>query len=229
MQPPGGHRQLMQCSIGNLHLLRRVQLQCAQGQLRTDIVGHEGAEQTLRTPIVDNSAVNSGHRSWVSPTLAKPMVFSVMAWRCGPQPSGPCSPTSRPDWFVIMSVGVASRRIEWIAAGVQCGLLVHMSAAAIGIAAIPVVAVVATCLHRERAQSQGRPVLRGGAPPVPRPRRAGRGADRRVGTARRGLGRRLVGGLRSASRRWTTRSISRRCAASPSGPSARRDGTRVRC
>jgi len=42
-----------------------------------------------------------------------------------------------PDWFVIMSAGVVSRRTGWIAAaGVQCGLLVHMSAAAIGVAAV---------------------------------------------------------------------------------------------
>ncbi|OZG30744.1 lysine transporter LysE [Williamsia sp. 1138] len=45
--------------------------------------------------------------------------------------------TPGPDWFVVMSHAVRSRRAGWVAAiGVQCGLLVHMTAAAIGVAAI---------------------------------------------------------------------------------------------
>jgi threonine/homoserine/homoserine lactone efflux protein len=45
--------------------------------------------------------------------------------------------TPGPDWFVVMGHAVRSRRAGWVAAiGVQCGLLVHMTAAAIGVAAI---------------------------------------------------------------------------------------------
>lgn len=45
--------------------------------------------------------------------------------------------TPGPDWFVVMPPAVTSRRTGWIAAlGVQCGLLVHMSAAAVGVAAV---------------------------------------------------------------------------------------------
>lgn len=45
--------------------------------------------------------------------------------------------TPGPDWFVVMPAAVTSRRTGWIAAcGVQCGLLVHMSAAAVGVAAV---------------------------------------------------------------------------------------------
>ncbi|WP_207842013.1 LysE family translocator [Williamsia soli] len=45
--------------------------------------------------------------------------------------------TPGPDWFVVMRHAVRSRRSGWVAAiGVQCGLLVHMTAAAVGVAAI---------------------------------------------------------------------------------------------
>lgn len=45
--------------------------------------------------------------------------------------------TPGPDWFVVMRYAVRSRRAGWVAAaGVQSGLLVHMTAAAIGVAAV---------------------------------------------------------------------------------------------
>lgn len=45
--------------------------------------------------------------------------------------------TPGPDWFVVMGHATTSRRAGWVAAlGVQCGLLVHMTAAAVGVAAV---------------------------------------------------------------------------------------------
>ncbi|KQT94320.1 lysine transporter LysE [Marmoricola sp. Leaf446] len=45
--------------------------------------------------------------------------------------------TPRPDWFVVMRHATGSRRDGWLAAiGVQCGLLVHLTAAAVGVAAL---------------------------------------------------------------------------------------------
>ncbi|MBY6708588.1 LysE family transporter [Rhodococcus sp. BP-241] len=45
--------------------------------------------------------------------------------------------TPGPGWFVVMPAAVTSRRTGWVAAcGVRCGLLVHMSAAAAGVAAV---------------------------------------------------------------------------------------------
>ncbi|WP_205471986.1 LysE family translocator [Nocardioides sp. SYSU D00038] len=45
--------------------------------------------------------------------------------------------TPGPDWFVVMRHATTSRRQGWVAAaGVQCGLLVHMTAAAVGVAAV---------------------------------------------------------------------------------------------
>lgn len=45
--------------------------------------------------------------------------------------------TPGPDWFVVMRHAVRSRRHGWVAAaGVQSGLLVHMTAAAVGVAAV---------------------------------------------------------------------------------------------
>lgn len=45
--------------------------------------------------------------------------------------------TPGPDWFVVMRHAMRSRRDGVLAAiGVQCGLLVHLTAAAVGVAAI---------------------------------------------------------------------------------------------
>lgn len=45
--------------------------------------------------------------------------------------------TPGPDWFVVMRHATTSRRDGWLAAvGVQCGLLVHLAAAAVGVAAL---------------------------------------------------------------------------------------------
>lgn len=45
--------------------------------------------------------------------------------------------TPGPDWFVVMRHAMRSRRDGLLAAvGVQCGLLVHLTAAAVGVAAI---------------------------------------------------------------------------------------------
>lgn len=45
--------------------------------------------------------------------------------------------TPGPDWFVVMRHAATSRRAGLVAAlGVQCGLLVHMTAAAVGVAAL---------------------------------------------------------------------------------------------
>lgn len=45
--------------------------------------------------------------------------------------------TPGPDWFVVMRHAVSSRRAGLVSAlGVQCGLLVHMTAAAVGVAAV---------------------------------------------------------------------------------------------
>lgn len=45
--------------------------------------------------------------------------------------------TPGPDWFVVMRHAATSRRAGWVAAfGVQCGLVVHMTAAAVGVAAL---------------------------------------------------------------------------------------------
>lgn len=45
--------------------------------------------------------------------------------------------TPGPDWFVVMRHATTSRRDGWLAAlGVQCGLLLHLSAAAVGVAAL---------------------------------------------------------------------------------------------
>lgn len=42
-----------------------------------------------------------------------------------------------PDWFVVMRHAATSRRHGWVAAlGVQSGLVVHMCAAAVGVAAV---------------------------------------------------------------------------------------------
>jgi threonine/homoserine/homoserine lactone efflux protein len=45
--------------------------------------------------------------------------------------------TPGPDWFVVMRHAVSSRRQGFVAAvGVQCGLMVHMTAASVGVAAL---------------------------------------------------------------------------------------------
>lgn len=45
--------------------------------------------------------------------------------------------TPGPDWFVVMRHATTSRRAGWVAAiGVQSGLVVHMTAAAVGVAAV---------------------------------------------------------------------------------------------
>ena len=45
--------------------------------------------------------------------------------------------TPGPDWFVVMRHAATSRRAGWVAAlGIQSGLLVHMTAAAVGVAAL---------------------------------------------------------------------------------------------
>lgn len=52
--------------------------------------------------------------------------------------------TPGPDWFVVMRNAATSRTAGWVSAlGVQCGLLVHMTAAAVGVAALLVASATA--------------------------------------------------------------------------------------